>query len=189
MVSNNNYLNNKIEPTKLEKELMNALLEGNDRIRKTLRFQWENSSISSRELSGAGFFLHFNIPENIPKIKGKQNIEISRNKKGLSIAANIPEVKHGTGFILFVRDGKIDWLEGFTYADPWPENVSDFKLEYIKIPKINNSQVFFDKTIRLIGLIKSIFSPLIKEIGNGLIVGFVASILLLTIFLIYIFKN
>jgi len=163
-------MNQKIEPTKLEEEVMNALLEGNDQIRKTLRFQWENSTISERELSGVGFFLHFNVPENIPKIKGKQDIEISNDNKGLSIAADIPKVDSGIGFVLFVRNGKIDWLEGFTYADPWPEDTSNFKLERIKIPKISNFQIF-------------------KEIGSGLIVGLAASILLLAIFLVYMFND
>lgn len=115
---------------------MEILLEGDDATRKTLAHQWKNSTIASRELSGAGFSLHFNVPETVPKIEGKQDIEIEQDKDGFNIVAHIPGVEHDAGFILFIRNGRIAWLEGFTYADPWPENISEFKLERVRVSNV-----------------------------------------------------
>jgi hypothetical protein len=42
---------------------------------------------------------------------------------------------HGAGFVLFVRDGRIDTLEGFSYDEPWPQQVSKFNLKYQREPR------------------------------------------------------
>jgi hypothetical protein len=39
---------------------------------------------------------------------------------------------HGAGFVLFVDDGVISFLEGFTYDEPWPEDAGSFELWYLK---------------------------------------------------------
>jgi hypothetical protein len=39
------------------------------------------------------------------------------------VGAEIEGVRHGVGFVLFIQDGRLDCLEGFTYDDPWPDEV------------------------------------------------------------------
>jgi hypothetical protein len=39
-------------------------------------------------------------------------------------------VRHGLGFLLFVIDGVISMLEGYTYDDPWPLEVEGLVLTY-----------------------------------------------------------
>jgi hypothetical protein len=38
----------------------------------------------------------------------------------------------GVGIVLFVRDGKIDSLEGYTNAGPWPDNLELLSLKYVR---------------------------------------------------------
>jgi hypothetical protein len=42
---------------------------------------------------------------------------------------------HGAGFVLFIRDGKLDILEGFTYDEPWPKDIGHFRLTYHSEPR------------------------------------------------------
>ena len=47
------------------------------------------------------------------------------------VVADIPGVKNGgLGFFLYVRDGYLHKLEGYTYGEDWPSNVSNFRLSY-----------------------------------------------------------
>jgi hypothetical protein len=42
------------------------------------------------------------------------------------VAAEIDGAQHGAGFVLFIEDGMLDVLEGFTYDEPWPGRVERF---------------------------------------------------------------
>ncbi len=111
--------------TKFEMEVMNMLLDGDDDILKSLRRQFQNSKIKKREMTGCGFFLYFEI----------DNADIDETMKGKSfelgdVFVEIPGMIHGAGFYLFIRDGYISDLEGFSFYEPWPEQVSDFELSY-----------------------------------------------------------
>ncbi|HSU05754.1 MAG TPA: hypothetical protein VLI93_09290, partial [Acetobacteraceae bacterium] len=44
------------------------------------------------------------------------------------IQAMIPGLTFGAGFVLHVRNGAIEFLEGYSYEEPWPESVSGFVL-------------------------------------------------------------
>lgn len=44
------------------------------------------------------------------------------------VYAEIQGVEHGAGFILFVDDGYLDSLEGFTYVGPWPDQLGAYTL-------------------------------------------------------------
>jgi hypothetical protein len=44
------------------------------------------------------------------------------------VGAEFPALKHGAGFVLFVRGGVITMLEGYTYDEAWPERTDEFRL-------------------------------------------------------------
>jgi hypothetical protein len=37
-------------------------------------------------------------------------------------------VRDGVGLVLFVEDGRLDLLEGFTYNDPWPSEIVNYTI-------------------------------------------------------------
>ena len=130
-------MSEKIRPTELETRVMDIILKGDDPVRKILRAQWKNCEIRDREYSGTGFFLDFDVSDDFPKLKENKNLEISTDENGLDIVVNIHGVEHGIGFVLFVRDGMIHWLEGFTFAgENLPDTISDFQLERVRIPRV-----------------------------------------------------
>jgi hypothetical protein len=36
------------------------------------------------------------------------------------VGAEFPNLRHGAGFVLSIRDGVVTMMEGFTYDAPWP---------------------------------------------------------------------
>jgi len=59
--------------TQLEQAVMGLLLEGDEPIIRTLRQQLDESKIESRELTGAGFYVKFVVPESAPRISGNKS--------------------------------------------------------------------------------------------------------------------
>jgi hypothetical protein len=98
--------------TELESVVLRELLQGESDDLVVLRRQIASCSLQSRERNGYGFFTNFHVGENAPRC-ANENFELG----------DVSVVLSGQlcGFILFVRDGKIDFLEGYPLGgDEWP---------------------------------------------------------------------
>lgn len=111
--------------TPLEQAVLSKILDGDHPIFTALRKQLEKATITSREFSGVGFFTGFTYPATAQSLSLPiENLELG------DVGAEITGIQHGAGFVLFVRDGFLQTLEGYTYDEPWPENTDSFKLKY-----------------------------------------------------------
>lgn len=109
-----------------EKEVVEKLLAGDYDKLKILRKQYEKAKIKSREFSGTGFFTSFVIPDYAPRLNHSKSFHLG------DVIGEIDGVKNGVGFLLFVKEGAINFLEGYTYGDEkWPENIINYKITYI----------------------------------------------------------
>jgi len=43
-----------------------------------------------------------------------------------NVQVSFPGLEHGAGFVLFINDGLISMLEGYTYGEPWPEDITGY---------------------------------------------------------------
>jgi hypothetical protein len=115
-----------------EKRVMTALLAGDDPILAILRNQYAVATVSDRKFSGVGFFTTYSIPPHLPRVE-PHNFHIG------DIHVEVSGVSAGVGIVLFVRDGAIDFLEGFTYDGPWPDSLELLSLSYIQLkPNASN---------------------------------------------------
>jgi hypothetical protein len=81
-----------------------------------LRRQFGRCRVASREPTGVGFFTALDVPmgvEPAPVKPGRMDLG--------DVSATIDGLEHGAGFVLFVQDGVLDELEGFSFAEPWPD--------------------------------------------------------------------
>ncbi|HEY7395431.1 MAG TPA: hypothetical protein VH559_11340 [Gemmatimonadaceae bacterium] len=106
-----------VSPTRefleLEQQVMRRIIAWQTVVCPDIERQWSVSSFGTRELSGTGFFSHFVVPNDAPLI-APPSFEISVDA--------LLQSGEGAGFTLFVRNGRLDWLEGYTYGDtPWPD--------------------------------------------------------------------
>jgi hypothetical protein len=108
-------------PTHLELEALRLLLSLPNCSDESLRKQIGELRVGSRECTGVGMFVHFDVPN-----KSASSSTVQRRFSNLSGEA--PCLQHGFGGVLFVENGRIDTLEFFTYDEPWPEELESFSL-------------------------------------------------------------
>jgi len=112
------------ELTQFERDVMTMLLAGEHPLLATLREQFALSTVTNRESTGAGFYTTFHVPENARRLPKKDSFYFG------DVGADITPLKHGAGFVLHVRDGALDFLEGYSYDEPWPDQVDHYTLRY-----------------------------------------------------------
>lgn len=116
----------------LAMEAMHHLLSGNSDILAILRAQFDTALISSIDYSGVGVYVSFKIAENAPKLSNGLSFEIN------DVAAHIDGIQNGVGFTLFIKDGVISMLEGYTFGEElWPKTIDDFEVYYLNKGKRN----------------------------------------------------
>ena len=111
--------------TDLERGVLDALLSGENHVLEVLRKQLRNCRVRSRELTGSGFFTELQVDRGLPAaLTSAEMLRIG------DVNAKISGLEHGAGFVLFVKDGFLEMLEGYSYEEPWPESVGEFELSY-----------------------------------------------------------
>jgi hypothetical protein len=103
------------ELLELVARLMPLLLEGQHPAVAVLREQYKLSRVGAVELTGVGFFVSFEVSIDAPLCDPLRFA-------GGHVKIEAAGVQHGAGCVLFVRDGRLATLEGYTYADEWPEH-------------------------------------------------------------------
>jgi len=111
--------------TPLEKEAIRLLLVGGLPMFEQLREQLNHIVAVKREFTPVGFYLNFEVADNVVVLPGEPSFAIS------DVSGQLETTKHGAAFILFIRSGRISFLEGTTFGDDtWPEQIGEFTLGY-----------------------------------------------------------
>jgi hypothetical protein len=108
-----------------EHKLMNMLLAGDDEMLMKLQKQYQSATIVSREISDVGFFTKYAIPQ-------RNDLHIDRKSFAFGDVDGMVDGKEGAvGFVLFVDNGYISVLEGYTCViDKWPQSYDEIMLVY-----------------------------------------------------------
>jgi len=73
-----------------------------------------------RYMTGTGYYVNFLNPQELPSIN-KLSTELSEDLK-----TNLSAPHDVVGFTLFIRDGYLSSLEGYTFGDTsWPEGLME----------------------------------------------------------------
>jgi hypothetical protein len=108
---------------KIEKAIIDSIADKyqDDKI---LVNQLISASVSKREYTGVGFFLHFKVPSEMEKMNKMERFTLDGPQLSLE------SLEHGAGSVLFIENGEIDFLECYTYDEPWPESIETFNVYY-----------------------------------------------------------
>ena len=68
-------------------------------------------------MTGTGFITEFDRPTT--EISSSHQFDL---KMG-DVLADIPGLMHGAGFLLYVQNGLLDALEGYSFEEPWPSQI------------------------------------------------------------------
>jgi hypothetical protein len=112
--------------TPFERAVLSKLLEGDHPALSVLREQARLATVAARHFSGAGFAVQLQLPDSAPAAP------ISTRKLHFGdVAATVPILQHGAGFVLFIDGGFLSKLEGYSYDEPWSGEPAEFELYYL----------------------------------------------------------
>lgn len=105
----------------LEKTLIKQFLE-----RKAVSLQNEESffsdlNVENREFTGVGFF------SNLKKSEKLKVGDIRKSYKWGGLGAKLNS-SIDTGYLFYVENGYLISIEGYTYAEDWPEIISEIEV-------------------------------------------------------------
>jgi hypothetical protein len=113
--------------TDFEKAVLHTLLMGDNPVLYVLRTQADLGRVQKRERTEVGFCWTFQVDESAPSAD-PPNFEID------DVIGENDSLRDGMGFLLFVREGRLKMLEGFTYDEPLPHDLSTLSLRYTGKP-------------------------------------------------------
>lgn len=107
----------------VEREALYLLLSGDDISCQALRAQLHHVEKLERAETGAGIYVDFEFGHGVEPLANRKTFQIS----GVyAVSEKCGEI----GFLLFVKDGLIDFLEAYVYTDLYPSYADcDFRLE------------------------------------------------------------
>lgn len=111
---------------KLVEDVMDMLLEGNLELLQVIKKQYNASTIKSIEDTGAGFYVNFEVRDISLKLQSpKDNISFG------DVYGMYDGIFGAVGFVLFIRNGFISCLEGYSnIGGLWPTDDTDIELYY-----------------------------------------------------------
>ncbi len=112
-----------INLSELERAVLEKLLQGTHPFLVRLNSQTEFCYVRRREMTGAGFYTYFEIRRAPLQI---YDIDLRFG----DVVAEIPGLKNGAGFLLYVKNGLLDMLEGYSYDETWPDMIPRYILKY-----------------------------------------------------------
>lgn len=110
--------------TDFERAVINKLLDGNHQVLESLHQQLAVCRIVKRDATGVGFYTYLDV-------SSYEGPRPTLNLKFGDVVAQIPGLEHGAGFLLYVEAGLLAMLEAYTFGEPWPDRIEDFKLHYV----------------------------------------------------------
>jgi hypothetical protein len=107
-----------LQLTEFERAVITTILQPRHPVMDALRAQVESCLVTGREFTGVGFFTGLLVSADVPVAP------ITRDRLHLGeVAASLAGLDHGAGFVLWVTHGRLATLEGFSYAEPWPDRI------------------------------------------------------------------
>jgi hypothetical protein len=110
--------------SELEKAVLEKLLAGDHPALPALRSQLSVAEVGQRTFTGSGFLTFLTIPERCPAAPLPSKARLG------DVAAVVEGIENGLGFVLFIGEGKLQCLEGYTYQEDWPPSLGHWYLEY-----------------------------------------------------------
>jgi hypothetical protein len=107
--------------SRLERDVIATILAPEHPVMDALRRQFERCHVASREMSGVGFFTTLEVASDA----APASVQPGRLFLG-DVTATVDGPTHGAGFVLFVEDGVLDVLEGWSYDEPWPDTIAGY---------------------------------------------------------------
>jgi hypothetical protein len=112
--------------TELEKAVIASMLADCELKPSRSTVNFVAVTVSDREFTGAGFLTEFERSEELKLFD--DGVSLRWGKVGARLNAS----KLETGYLIYVDDGYVTAVEGYTYGDEWPNEVEQIELYELK---------------------------------------------------------
>jgi hypothetical protein len=118
----------------LERAVIEALVSREEPGYSELRQQLESCRVTSREMTGVGFYTGLEVDPSAPPAPESVGNPLGHGHSFPDDAyADVDGLEHGAGFLLWLADGRLETLEGFSYEESWPDEVKAFAVRMAPI--------------------------------------------------------
>lgn len=103
--------------TEFEKIIITDIIEQYPEYKSKLRAQFEYAVVQKREFSKYGFSTDYVVEPSLETLGDDVNLQLGKRQW------NINNLQNGSDYILWIKNGLICSLEGFSYEEPWPDEI------------------------------------------------------------------
>ena len=100
-----------------EKIIITDIMEQYPEYKQKLQAQFEKSVVLKREFSTYGFSTYYIVTASEEALGNNENLQLGKSQW------KINGLQHGSDYILWIKNGFITCLEGFSYNEPWPDEI------------------------------------------------------------------
>ncbi len=100
-----------------EKIIITDIIEQYPEYKQKLQTQFEKSVVQKREFSTYGFSTYYTVIAPEETLGDAVNVQLGKHQW------NINGLQRGSDYILWIKNGFITCLEGFSYNEPWPNEI------------------------------------------------------------------
>lgn len=100
-----------------EKIIITDIIEQYPEYKQKLQSQLERIIVQKRELSTYGFLTYYDVVAVEETLGDDKNLQLGKHQW------NINGLNYGADFILWIKNGFISCLEGFSYNELWPNEI------------------------------------------------------------------
>ena len=120
--------------TELELAALHSIFSETPELASELERQLAVATVTERENTGGGFFTTIAVADDALRVSGPEVL-------GYETQARVAGLEHGLGFVLFMEDGRLHLLEGYSWGpeSTAPLALADLKFEVYKQPMQRNS--------------------------------------------------
>jgi hypothetical protein len=106
----------------LEQAVVGQLLEEAELRPARVDVDFENVAVVGREFTGVGFLTEFEPSQELKLFADGVSLRWGK------VGARLNAAKLETAYVVYVDNGYLTTIEGYTYGDDWPESIASFAL-------------------------------------------------------------
>jgi hypothetical protein len=116
-----------MEANELEKSVVGRLLSDPDLKPVRSSVDFEKVHVACREFTGAGFLTEFEQSQELKLFEDSVSLRWGK------VGARLNVSKLETGYVVYVDNGYLTTVEGYTYGDEWPDSIDSIDLYELKL--------------------------------------------------------
>jgi len=116
-----------MKANRLEQTIVNELLRDPELSPLTPAVDLAEVKVTDRELTGAGFLTEFERCQALKLFPDGTSLRWG------SVGVRLNAEKLETGYVVYVDDGYLTTIEGYTYGDEWPATIDAMEVYEVKL--------------------------------------------------------